>query len=218
MKKLYLLLLLLVAGIGIGGLLLNLPRRHVQELAVSDFRTGDVVFHTALSRQAMVIQLATHSPYSHCGVLFQRDSTWWVLEAVQPVSSCPLSDWIRRGKEGRYVVKRLKEDARWKSRLDSLSVVAATFRGKPYDPWFGPGDDRLYGSELVWKLYDRALGIHLGAWQPLGSLDLSAPQVQEVLYTHYGEQLPLADSLITPAAIFRSPELKTVFANGAWIR
>lgn len=218
MKKLYLLLLLLVAGIGIGGFLLNLPRRQVQELAVSDFRTGDIVFHTSLSQQGMVMQLATHSPYSHCGVLFLRDSTWWVLEAVQPVSSCPLSDWIRRGKEGRFVVKRLKDELRLRNRMDSLTVLAGRFRGKPCDPWLGPGDDRLYCAELVWKLYDRALGIQPGAWQPLGSLDLSAPQVQEILYRHHGEKLPLKDSLITPVAIFRSPALKTVFANGTWIR
>jgi hypothetical protein len=71
---------------------------------------------------------------------------------------------------------------------------------------------------LLWKIFFRGAGIRLGELQTLGSLDLSAPQVQEIMYERYGTKTPLNDSLITPVAIFKSPLLKTVFANGEWIR
>ncbi|WP_206680678.1 hypothetical protein [Hymenobacter polaris] len=34
-------------------------------------REGDLIFHTSQSAQSQAIQLATHSPYSHCGLLYK---------------------------------------------------------------------------------------------------------------------------------------------------
>lgn len=217
MKKPYLILVLLVAGIGITGLLMQINKPVSPMVMLENFRDGDLVFQTSGSRQSMAIQLATHSPYSHCGLLFQQDGEWWVYEAVQPVGICPLNEWVRRGKEGRYVVKRLKDQHLCKGKKDTLIALASSFKGKDYDPWFGWDDERIYCSELLWKIFYRGAGIRLGELQTLGSLDLSAPQVQEIMYERYGTKIPLNDSLITPVAIFKSPLLKTVFANGEWI-
>jgi len=217
MKKLYLVLFVLVAGIGITGLLMKLKRPSSAPVVREKFRDGDLIFQTSASRQSLAIQLATHSPYSHCGLLFQQEGEWWVYEAVQPVGICPLSDWIRRGKEGRYVVKRLKNTQLIEVRKDTLKSLAVSFKGKEYDPWFGWDDERMYCSELLWKIFYRGAGVRLGDLQALGSLDLSAPQVQEIMFERYGTRLPLSDSVITPVAIFKSPLLKTVFANGEWI-
>lgn len=217
MKKLYLVLFVLVAGIGITGLLMKLKRPSSAPVVREKFRDGDLIFQTSASRQSLAIQLATHSPYSHCGLLFQQEGEWWVYEAVQPVGICPLSDWIRRGKEGRYVVKRLKNTQLIEMRKDTLKSLAVSFKGKEYDPWFGWDDERMYCSELLWKIFYRGAGVRLGDLQTLGSLDLSAPQVQEIMFERYGTRLPLSDSVITPVAIFKSPLLKTVFANGEWI-
>lgn len=218
MKKPYLILVLLVAGIGITGLLMQINKPVSPMVMLENFRDGDLVFQTSGSRQSMAVQLATHSPYSHCGLLFQQDGEWWVYEAVQPVGICPLNEWVRRGKEGRYVVKRLKGQHLLKGKKDTLIALASSFKGKDYDPWFGWDDERIYCSELLWKIFYRGAGIRLGELQTLGSLDLSAPQVQEIMYERYGTKTPLNDSLITPVAIFKSPLLKTVFANGEWIR
>ena len=35
-------------------------------------RNGDLIFQTSQSAQSRAIQLATHSAYSHCGILFQK--------------------------------------------------------------------------------------------------------------------------------------------------
>lgn len=217
MKKLYVVVIILVVGMGLVSLLPRLKTSAHKGVVKGDFHNGDIIFQTLESRQSMAIHLVTHSPYSHCGMLFKRDGKWWVYEAVQPVSLCPLDKWISRGKDERYVIKRLKDESTISEKTDTLFALADSYKGKDYDAWFGWEDDRIYCSELVWKVYNRGTGLRLGDLQTLGSLDLSAPQVQEILYERYGSKLPLKDSLITPVAIFKSPLLKTVFANGEWI-
>ena len=73
--------------------------------AVSD---GDIIFHTSRSAQSAAIQRATHSPYSHVGIVFHRDGKPFVFEAIATVRYTALADWIARGDGGRYVLKRLK--------------------------------------------------------------------------------------------------------------
>ena len=60
-------------------------------------RDGDLIFHTSLSAQSRAIQLATHSPYSHCGIVYKAGKNWQVFEAVQPVKLTPRVDWVARG-------------------------------------------------------------------------------------------------------------------------
>ena len=87
---------------------------------------------------------------------------------------------------------------------------AARFAGRDYDLTFEWSNDRLYCSELIWKIYDRALGIRLGNLQRLGDFDLSAPAVREKLAERYGATPPLDEPVISPAAIFDSPLLVRV--------
>ncbi|RYE90229.1 MAG: hypothetical protein EOO37_03435, partial [Cytophagaceae bacterium] len=70
---------------------------------------GDLIFHTSQSAQSQAIQLATHSPYSHCGLLYKTNGKWQVFEAVQPVKLTPLASWVARGQGGHFVVKRLRD-------------------------------------------------------------------------------------------------------------
>ncbi|MEJ7666762.1 MAG: hypothetical protein WKG07_48260 [Hymenobacter sp.] len=62
---------------------------------------GDLIFHTSQSAQSRAIQLATHSPYSHCGLLYKTNGEWQVFEAVQPVKldAARLAGW-RGGRAG----------------------------------------------------------------------------------------------------------------------
>ncbi|GAA4370103.1 hypothetical protein GCM10023185_44350 [Hymenobacter saemangeumensis] len=78
-----------------------------------------------------------------------------------------------------------------------------------YDLAFGWTDDRIYCSELIWKVYERGLGRRLGTLQQLKDFDLSHPAVQAKLRERYGRQLPLSEPVISPVSIFNSPELVT---------
>ena len=72
------------------------------------FREGDILFQVSTSGQGKAIQLATNSPYSHCGILFKDNNEWMVFEGVQPVKKTPLTEWIKRGQNNIVVSKRLK--------------------------------------------------------------------------------------------------------------
>lgn len=181
-------------------------------VAASDLKDGDIVFQTSSSRQSKAIQLATHSPYSHMGILFREDGRWMVYEAVQPVKRTPLQQWMDRGISGSDIVKRLKNRERYLSGQKAADLRKATRRylGKPYDRAFGWSDDRIYCSALVWKSYKSATGLELGSLKQLRAFDLSSPDVQQGLHERYGEKVPLDEPVISPADIFESPLLETL--------
>lgn len=175
-------------------------------------REGDMVFQTSTSRQSRLIQLATGSPYSHMGVVFAEDGRLYVLEAVQPVKFTPLKQWIARGESRRYTVRRLKNAERLltPAAVAELKRAGRRHLGKNYDSLFHWSDERMYCSELVWKMYRETLGIELGQPQRLRELDLSHPAVRAGLQERFGRTAPLDELIITPERIFRSEMLETV--------
>ncbi len=68
----------------------------------------------------------------------------------------------------------------------------------------------MYCSELVWKLYDRALGVRIGTLQKLGEFNLDAPAVKAKMRERYGTRVPVGEPVISPGAMFDSPLLETV--------
>ncbi|MEZ4389028.1 MAG: YiiX family permuted papain-like enzyme [Candidatus Krumholzibacteriia bacterium] len=185
----------------------------------SDYRpvSGDIIFQTSTSGQSRAIQLATGSAYSHLGLVHLRGGDAFVFEAVEPVRSTPLAEWIARGEGGAFVVKRLKNSSQvlTPEALARMLAVGEGFVGKPYDLYFEWSDDRIYCSELVWKIYQRALGLEIGAPATLGSFDLSPPPVRAKLAERWGAHPPLAEPVISPAAMFASDELVEVYRRGA---
>ncbi|MGI4835236.1 MAG: YiiX family permuted papain-like enzyme [Janthinobacterium lividum] len=175
-------------------------------------REGDLIFHTSQSAQSQAIQLATHSPYSHCGLLYKSGGEWQVLEAVQPVQLTPLSRWVARGQGQRFVVKRLCDatTALTPAALARLRAAGQPLLGRDYDLAFNWSDKQIYCSELIWKVYDRGLHRQLGHLQQLRDFNLTNPAVQAKLRERYGKHLPLSEPVISPAAVFNSPELLTV--------
>lgn len=175
----------------------------------SKLQDGDIIFQTSKSGQSSAIQLATHSAYSHMGIIFREGGRWCVYEAVGPVRFTPLQDWISRGGDAQAVVKRLKD----KLSIDAVAKLkdaGQAFLGKPYDPYFGWSDDRIYCSELVWKMYKYALGIEIGHPRALRSFDLSSPLVQKKLRERFGDHVPLDEKAVTPSIMFESPLLQTI--------
>ncbi len=170
---------------------------------------GDIVFHTSRSAQSKAVQAATKSPYSHMGIVLFRDGKAVVFEAVQPVKYTPLKQWLDRGQGRRYVAKRLKQPLSAAS-VRKLHQAAERYEGKAYDLTFEWSDERLYCSELVWKMYKAAADIELAPLARLGSFDLDAPAVKAKLKERYGENVPLDEPVVSPAAIYESRALKIV--------
>ncbi|MGO4291241.1 YiiX family permuted papain-like enzyme [Chitinophaga sp. RAB17] len=180
---------------------------------VPDVREGDIIFQVSQSGLSTAIQLATHSKYSHCGIIFKRDDDqWYVYEALQPVRYTPLREWIARGKKGHYVVKRLKDAATaiTPAVIRKMKAAGKSFNGKDYDFYFGWSDERIYCSELVWKIYKSATGLEIGTLQTLKEFDLSSTAVKQQMKAIYGDHIPLDEKIISPVSMFESPLLEAI--------
>lgn len=172
-------------------------------------RDGDIVFQTSRSDQSIAVQQATDSPYSHMGLVIFRGGQPFVFEAGGRVQYTPLQTWTTRGVDGRFAVKRLRSapGGLKKPDVERLKRAAKQFEGLPYDFTFGWSDDRIYCSELVWKIYDRALGVRLAELQKIRDFNLGAPAVKQKLHERYGQHIPFDEPAVSPAALFASPML-----------
>ena len=178
----------------------------------AELMEGDLIFHESKSAQSKAVQAATGSKYSHMGMIVQRSGKPHVLEAAGTVTVTPLAQWIARGEGGHYTVKRLKDRAKalTPEALAKASALIKQLTGKPYDLTFEWSDDRIYCSELVWKIYDQAASVQIGALQKLKEFKLDAPEVQPMLKQRYGNNVPLEEPVISPVAMFESPLLEVV--------
>lgn len=178
-----------------------------------EFAEGDVIFQSNISPQCKAIELATHSRYSHCGILFKKGKDWYVWEAIQPVTQTRLEEWILRG-DKHFVVKRLIADSLITAAvIKKMQDAGNKYMGKNYDSYFEWSDDRIYCSELVWKIYKETMDIEVGKRNPLRSYDLSHPLVKATLKERYGKNIPLEEMMVSPGDIYESPLLKTVVSQ-----
>jgi uncharacterized protein YycO len=186
-------------------------QKEVQKLS-NELQNGDIIFQTSLSEQSKAIQMATKSEYSHCGLIFKENNQYFVFEAVQPVKKTPLDKWIARGKDGKYVIKRLKNANKilTPNVLSEMKTVGSKFYGKNYDLTFEWSDDKIYCSELIWKIYKRGANVEIGKLQKLGDFDLSDEQVKKKIQERYGNNFPKNETVISPVAIFNSELLETI--------
>jgi hypothetical protein len=175
-------------------------------------REGDLVFQHTGGEQGRAVQLATGSPWTHVGILFKRDGQWIVYEAVGPVQNTLLSEWTAHGDDGHWSAKRWtgSEEALNADGLARLKKAGARFNGLPYDLQFGWSDERIYCSELVWKMYKEGLGVELCAPRPMRENNLGSGTVQRVMKDRYGVAPPLDELMISPGALFDCPLLRTV--------
>jgi len=177
-----------------------------------ELKNGDIIFQTSLSGQSKAIQIATGSKYSHCGIIFIENGHSFVFEAIQPVQLTPLEKWIARGESGHFVVKRLVEANNILNgeTLTKMKRVGEELKGKDYDFTFEWSDDKIYCSELVWKVYKRATGIEVGRLQKLKEFHLEDEEVKKIMKKRYGDKIPLDESVISPGVIFDSELLVKV--------
>ena len=199
----YLKLLLILSG------LLIITQNVMANIAL---QTGDIIFHVSTSQQSAVIQKATHSPYSHMGMIVNKNGKTWVLEAIQPVQYTALDQWVKRGAKGRYVVKRMQSPLTVVQKQKLVDNVEQ-YLGRPYDVYFEWSNRAIYCSEIIWKAYDQALGIQLAPLQRLKQFDLNQASVQKLMQQRYGLNIPLSETVIAPKAIYDSKYLKEVFRN-----
>ena len=195
-------------------LLMDNEDHHIGIEFLSDqLQDGDLIFQTSQSSQSKAIQLATRSKFSHMGMIYIKDNKTYVFEAVQPVKITPIKEWINRGKNGYYIVKRLrKSDKILTPEVKSkMKHIGENYLGKDYDKYFEWSDQRIYCSELVWKVYKEAANIEIGELQRLKDFDLSSKIVKQTLRARYGDRIPFDELVISPIQMLSSDKLITIY-------
>lgn len=191
----------------------------VQQVAATDssFHNGDLIFQSSNSGQSAAVQLATHSIYTHCGILFQENGKWMVYEAVQPVRKVPVEEWTAAGQNGFYIVRRLKnaDSLLSENKIAAMKASAMKRLGRDYDIYFSWDEERLYCSELVWKVYQEGAGIEVGARKKMRDYDLTSPVVKKIMKQRYGNKPPLDEFMISPQDVFESDKLVTTIEHGS---
>jgi hypothetical protein len=154
-----------------------------------ELRDGDLVFQMSRSRQSTAVALATRSRLTHMGVVFVDRGEPWVLEAVEPVKRTPFGSWRRRGNGGRVWVKRLRDASAVLTPevVARMRALGQTWLGRRYDLHFRWDEERLYCSELAYKLYERGAGVRIGKVQRAGEMALGHPEVQRKLQQRFGD-------------------------------
>ncbi len=201
----------LIAAIFAFSTLFAFAQEAKQVLITDKIREGDIIFQETSGELSEAIKQATHSKFSHCGIILKKENKWMVFEAVNPVSFTPLEQWMQRNNS--CVVRRLR-DADTKITPNVISAFineAQKMQGKQYDSFFNWSDEKLYCSELVYKIYDNTLGIKLGLLQKLNEFDLKSEQVKAQLRDTYGEKIPYDEPVVSPISLLKDTKLTTVF-------
>lgn len=182
-----------------------------------EVRTGDLVFQRSRTEQAKFIAIATHSPWTHVGVVFAGADAPdgagpVVLEAGDPVRYTPLATWAARSADDRIAIRRLADstDVLTDAVLARMVEVAAGWVGLAYDPLFDWSDDRMYCSELVYKLFSVGAGHPIGALRTFGAYDLSEATVAAAVRARWGTPPPADAPVVSPADLYSDVQLVTV--------
>lgn len=118
------------------------------------YKEGDIIFQISDSRQSNMIQMATMSPWSHCGIIVEKGKELYVLEASNVVKLTPLQQWIAKGRYGGlHKVRRVFDKP--------VKVSYKKYLGKKYDLAFKMDNGKFYCSELVWVIYKEQFGTEL---------------------------------------------------------
>jgi hypothetical protein len=167
---------------------------------------GDMIFQTSQSEQCEAVRIATNSKFSHCGIIFIKKGKKYVFEAVQPVKYTLLEDWITHGKENHFVVTRLKNASTIlnTATIEKMKVYGESLIKKDYDSYFEWSDDKIYCSELIWKIYKNGAGIELCTLQKLKNFNLTDSKVRTILAKRYGTKIPLEENVVAPSDLEKS--------------
>ena len=107
------------------------------------------------------------------------------------------------------MIKRLKnaDQILSSTTLTKMKRIGERYMGKAYDIHFEWTDDKIYCSELVWKIYKQATGIEIGELDQLADFDLTNEIVKAKINQRYGDNIPMDEKVISPAAMFDSDKL-----------
>lgn len=168
---------------------------------------GDILFQSLEENEVItMIEGATGSPFSHCGIVVRSGERWLVLEAIGPVRETPLRSWISQGRGDEFAAYRLKPEHR--KHIEGMIAAARGMIGRPYDIQYDFDDTRIYCSELIFKAYRQTSSESLGLTCRLA--DLNWRPYARTIRAITGGTIPIAREMITPRDLARARQLELI--------
>jgi uncharacterized protein YycO len=84
--------------------------------------------------------------------------------------------------------------------------------GKQYDLKFEWSDNKMYCSELVWKIY-RSSGYTLSDPKTFSEYDLTNGIVKNEIKRRYGSSINMNEKIVSPVDLYNSPIVRTIYSN-----
>ena len=123
-----------------------------------------MIFHISKSQQSPLIQYATKSTLSHCGIIIEKKDGLYVLEATGTLRLTPLDKFINRGKGKLWWAKRVIDDP--------IKVKYKNLLGRKYDLSFKKDNNLFYCSELIYHVYKTQFDIELCKYRKVSDYNL----------------------------------------------
>ena len=168
-----------------------------------EVKEGDVIFQTSQSQQSPLIQIATRSKISHCGIIVMKNGKPYVLETLKTLVVTPLDKFIARGEGGKYWLKR--------SNKENIKIKYGSYLGKPYDLAFKFDNGKFYCSELIYDIYKNQLGIELCEPKKVSDyLILGTDKLPQIEKAMKKRGITKEQYAVAPVDIFESDHLEDV--------
>jgi len=178
-------------------------------------KSGDILFQTSRSQLGPAIEIATGSRITHCGVVMIDSNEVYVYEAVGPVRKIALDEWIPLGVDSRFAARRLQgaDSTLTDETLEKMRAVYNKFAGRDYDIQFNWSDDRLYCSELVYKMFKNGAGVDVGEFTKFGDFKLDDPLVQFWVKEYFPDGPNMKEKVVSPVSIYDDTTLVTIYST-----
>ena len=167
------------------------------QTSVDKLKEGDLIFHTSKSEQSLLIQYATMSVLSHCGIIIEKGDGLYVLEATGKLKLTPLQDFINRGKGKQWWAKRVIDKP--------IKVKYRHLLGRRYDTSFKPDNNLFYCSELLHHIYKTQFGIELCKYRKVSDYHLTG-----LKKTLKKRGINLNQEVVAPIDIYDSDKAKNI--------
>jgi hypothetical protein len=175
-----------------------------------NFMEGDILFQAINTPQNLALAMATGSEYTHCGIVFKRENRYYVYEALGIMSLTPIEDFIKRSQVPVLQYRLKNPSALTPEVLEKMKSVARSFANKLYDYRFLWSDDKIYCSEMIYKIYQRGAGIELAPLKGFNDYNLTHPAVRALVEKRFPKGFPDDEKVIAPVDLLNSPELKRI--------
>ena len=203
MKKAFIILALILCVVGYPFRMILVEAMTATTAPIEDVREGDVIFQTSQSEQSPLLQIATRSKITHCGIIVMKNGKPYVLETLKTLVLTPLDKFIARGVDSKYWLKR--------SNKENIKIKYKSYLGKPYDLAFRFDNDKYYCSELIYDIYKNQLGIELCKPKKVSDyLILWTDKLPKIEMAMKKRGITKAQYAVAPVDIFNSDFLEDV--------